>query len=92
MKSKSLESPSPPLSAYNDAHTFIVRVWRENRDGQTDQDAWRGQISHVSSGRQRYFVEMKEIVRFVQEYTGIRIQIKIPWWQALINRIRSNER
>lgn len=92
MKVKSLEPPSPPLSSYNDAHTFIVRVWRENRDDQTDSDAWRGQISHVGSGRLRYFLEIKEIVRFVQEYTGIHIQLKIPWWQAIINRIRRNER
>lgn len=92
MKAKSLEPPSLPLSAYNDAHTFIVRVWRENRDEQSNQIAWRGQISHVGTGRQRYFLDLKEIVRFVQEYTGLHVQVKIPWWQVLINRIRSNER
>jgi hypothetical protein len=92
VKTKSVNPPSIPLSSYHDAHTFIVRVWQDQRENLSNQPAWKGQISHVGSGRQRYFLDLKDILGFIQEYTRLRVPVKISWWQALINRIRSNER
>jgi len=93
VKTKKAEPSSNSTVACNDAHTFIVRVWRENDEDHSNREPlWRGLISHVGSSRQRYFLDVSEVARFIQEYTSIQIQIRIPWWQVLINRIRHNER
>lgn len=49
-------------------HSFIIRLWLEERDEGRGQGIWRGLITHVSSGTQRHFKELSEIVAFIGAY------------------------
>lgn len=40
-----------------EAHAFIVRIWREPREIDDAASEWRGMIEHVESGERRYFRE-----------------------------------
>ena len=64
----SQRSPDEERSVYETAnHSFIIRIWLEEivEDG---QHRWRGHITHVPSGRRRYFVDVDEISRFIASY------------------------
>lgn len=45
-------------------HSFIIRVWREDHS----RPMWRGYITHVPSGEQRYLQELQNIVDFIEPY------------------------
>jgi hypothetical protein len=51
-----------------EAHSFVLRIWRENRDDPTVDAEWRGWIEHVQSGRRTYFRELQEIEQLLAEY------------------------
>jgi hypothetical protein len=47
------------------ANTFVLRFWREvSASGLR----WRGQIDHVQSGTRARFLNLKEMLDFVQSY------------------------
>lgn len=48
------------------SHSFIVRLWREGRERPDAVQEWRGVVEHVPSGERRYFLELSEIVAFIQ--------------------------
>lgn len=43
--------------------TFVVRFWREVS---ADQVRWRGQIEHVQSGRRTDFLELHDLLGFLE--------------------------
>jgi hypothetical protein len=47
------------------AHSFIIRIWVEERSEATGQGIWRGSITEVSSGRRRYLSNLEEIADFI---------------------------
>ena len=51
-----------------EAHSFVVRIWRENSEDPTQTAVWRGRIRHVQSEKQHYFSEIAEISRVVARY------------------------
>ncbi|MBN2385417.1 MAG: hypothetical protein JXB85_00225 [Anaerolineales bacterium] len=42
-------------------HSFIVRVWREEADSDTDPFVWRGHITPVPGEQRFYFTDCSEI-------------------------------
>ena len=52
-------SSNPPVS------TFVLRFWREWSTGQV---RWRGRIEHVPSGESTAFLEVKELLAFLQRF------------------------
>jgi len=42
---------------------FVVRFWRETAAGKF---RWRGQIEHVQSGRQTDFLEIRDLLGFLE--------------------------
>ncbi len=44
-----------------EAHSFIVRLWREKVSASTDAEGWRGRLEHVQSGRHQYFSNLEEV-------------------------------
>ena len=53
-------------------HAFVVRVWWE--PGLTRPDGrplWRGQVQHAASGRSFIFQSLDEMLRFIQDQTGV---------------------
>ena len=53
-----------------EAHSFVMRIWQENRDDPDDPAVWRGWIEHVQSGQRHYFKELTEIPAIVAGYIG----------------------
>ena len=49
-------------------HSFIVTVWLEEIPSGPDDVLWRGRITHVPSGENRYFQELEGISTFIQPY------------------------
>ena len=49
-------------------HSFIVKVWLVETSDKTVGLTWRGRITHVPSGRFRYFTNASEISIFMTPY------------------------
>lgn len=68
------------------AHSFIVRIWREQTGERPDQGIWRGHITHVPSGRRRYLRSLDDIVVFIIDYIEpMNVKIALRWrlWRRL---------
>ena len=50
------------------AQSFVVRVWVEERAGQTGQGVWRGHITHVPGDNRRYLKSLDEIGDYLTPY------------------------
>ncbi len=53
-----------------EAHSFVVRIWRESRDDPEAPAEWRGWIEHVQSEQRHYFRDINDISRIVAAYVG----------------------
>jgi hypothetical protein len=51
-----------------EAHSFVIRLWRENREDNKVEAEWRGWIEHVQSGQRCYFRNITEINQIVATY------------------------
>jgi hypothetical protein len=49
-------------------HSFIVKIWLEGMDEQSGQALWRGRITHVPSGLERYFDNLTSLIDFIVPY------------------------
>ena len=58
-----------------EAHSFVVRLWRENRDKPEIAAEWRGWIQHVQSGQRHHLRSISEISRIVSAYVGATADI-----------------
>jgi hypothetical protein len=54
-----LDPPQP------DTHSFVLRVWIEDRCNTSGAARWRGSITHVPSGRMQYFEDLTDMCAFV---------------------------
>jgi hypothetical protein len=54
------------MSLYESStHSFIVKIWLEERTDDSDPLIWRGHITHVPSGQRRYMRNLDEMTSFV---------------------------
>jgi hypothetical protein len=53
-----------------EAHSFVIRMWRENRDQPDAEGEWRGWIDHVQTGKRHYFRQVQTISRIVSGYVS----------------------
>lgn len=51
-----------------DGHSFLIRIWKENRDNPIERDEWRGWIQHVQSKHKKHFTSTEEISSIVSWY------------------------
>ncbi len=72
----------------HNTHSFIVKVWREAADQAGAPMIWRGQITHVPSGRRYALTDLREIPPFIEPYLaqlGVQLtrfaQVQ-QWWRA----------
>ena len=57
-------------------HSFIIKFWFEDPLENTKQTAWRGKITHVPGGEQRYIKSFDEMADFITahlKWTGVEI-------------------
>ena len=56
------------------SHSFVVRVWTEQAGHRA---RWRGHITHVLGGEDRYFQELEAIPDFIRPFLvsmGVRVR------------------
>ena len=53
-------------------HSFIVRIWLEERTDEGDAH-WRGHATHLPSGTRRHFERLKDLTAFIQPYLTWRL-------------------
>lgn len=46
-------------------HSFVVRVWLEEKQSNPRLVVWRGQITYVNNGDRHYFDDINEIPDFI---------------------------
>jgi hypothetical protein len=51
-----------------EGHSFVLRIWRENRDNPATDAEWRGWIEHVQTGQRAYFRQLQEIGQILSGY------------------------
>jgi hypothetical protein len=51
-----------------EAHSFVLRIWRENRADPTAPAEWRGWLDHVQSGARTYFRDLEEISKVISQH------------------------
>jgi len=67
-------------------HSFILKVWLEEDTQEAACATWRGQITHVNNGDQRYLQDLDEIRAFVAPYLeemGIKVTYRRPVRECL---------
>jgi len=52
----------------NAVHSFVIRLWCEERDDDAPFGIWRGHLTHVPSRQRRYIRDLDEIVTIITEY------------------------
>lgn len=66
-----------------EAHSFVVRLWRERAGNGGPLHMWRGTIDHVGSGTRHHFRELESIVSFIRRRVERR-RSGIPRWLAWV--------
>ena len=67
------------------SHSFVVKIWLEETVQEAGRAVWRGHITHVPSGKRRYFGQLGEVAVFIRPYLaemGVRQGLR-AWWQRL---------
>jgi hypothetical protein len=59
-----------------EAHSFVVRLWREHQDEAAAPAEWRGWIDHVQSGQRHYFREITDLSRIVARYVNVAVDLE----------------
>jgi hypothetical protein len=49
-------------------HTFVLRLWLEERQPAGQSPHWRGHITHVMSGQRHYFQDLAAAFAFIEAY------------------------
>ena len=49
-------------------HSFLIRIWKENRDDPFQPGLWRGWVQHVQSEQKKYFKSPDDIAEIINRY------------------------
>jgi hypothetical protein len=75
------------VDATDNSHSFIVRVWLEQRAAADAPPIWRGVIEHVSSGDRRYIQSLSELTDYLNQYLPMQEanphKEQREWWRWL---------
>ncbi len=62
----------------DDTHSFVIRIWHEEVDGEGRATIWRGSVNHVGSNQRLYVDTLEQIARFIQEQALLKEQHSSP--------------
>jgi hypothetical protein len=52
----------------SETHSFITRIWLEEKNEKLDYILWRGHITHIPSGKRLYFQDLDTMLAFVKSH------------------------
>jgi hypothetical protein len=65
----------------SDTHSFIIKIWVDDRDEESGRVTWRGHITHVASSQRQYFAGLSGLIAFLLPYfKALKIRVPIFWW------------
>jgi hypothetical protein len=67
-------------------HPFIVKIWLEETVEEARQATWRGQITHVPSGKRRVFSDLSDMTTFIVPYLE-SMGVRPGFWQRVKQRL-----
>jgi hypothetical protein len=69
------------MSLYESStHSFIVKIWLEERTDEAEPLTWRGHITHVPSGKRHYLRSLDEMTDFISVFLkGMGIRLGKRW-------------
>lgn len=63
-----------------DAHSFVIKIWVDDKDEKTGRVIWRGHITHVASNQRQYFDDLSGLIVFLLPYLkALNIRLPIFW-------------
>jgi hypothetical protein len=63
-----------------DTHSFIIKIWVDDKDEKTGGVIWRGHITHVTSSQREYFDDLSGLIAFLLPYLkALNIKLPIFW-------------
>jgi hypothetical protein len=78
-----------------DSHSFIVKIWIEDAAEADHPPTWRGYITHVPDGEQRYVQSLAEIEAILASYlssmgieSGWRTRLRLWLGRSMTGRRR----
>lgn len=51
-----------------EGHSFLIRIWKENRDNPMQTGIWRGWVQHVQSEQKKHFNSTRDITEIINWY------------------------
>jgi hypothetical protein len=80
-KESIVAEPEAPVTFYESStHSFIVKIWLEERANESEPLTWRGHITHVPSGKRRYLRDLDEVTGFIALFLqGMGVQLGKCW-------------
>jgi hypothetical protein len=70
---------------------FIVRIWRERSECESQEVEWRGSIEHVSSGQKAFFRNLEAIAEFMRPHLeAIGIDATLRFWERMSEAVFEN--
>jgi hypothetical protein len=51
-----------------EAHSFVIRIWKEHGDESSQTTVWRGRMRHAQSNKQHYFSDVAAIGPIIARY------------------------
>jgi hypothetical protein len=54
----------------------VVKIWLEETKEESGQAKWRGHITHVLTGKRRYFDHIGKIIDFIIPYLNEEFDVK----------------
>jgi hypothetical protein len=62
------------------AHSFVVKVWREEVSPSDGYAVWRGHITHLPDGERRYIKASTEVCTFIEPHLAeMGVALGIGW-------------
>ena len=49
-------------------HSFIVKLWQDEADDETEKPVWHGYITHVPDGERRYLKRLRDVADFIARF------------------------
>jgi hypothetical protein len=75
-------------------HSFIVRIWLEDRDVVPRRVRWRGTVTHVPGGERGAVKRLADVSAFIAPYLwsmGVRPSLPVRLAEKLYRAIRRSE-
>ena len=88
MSSESTEYPlsddEPIIFIEPNTHSFMLKLWLDDKAKETNGAIWRGHLTHIASSERRHFDSLHDVVALIAPYLeqmGVKLSI---FWRVYL--------